>query len=60
MVAKNDALTFEELRDDCWPAMFEQPSDDDIRWLRNVADLLRRRASERDEPPPPDGAASPN
>ncbi len=47
MVAKNDVLTFEELRDDCWPVMFEETTDDDVRWLRTVADLLERRARER-------------
>ena len=47
MVAQN-APTFEELLDECWPVMFEQTSDDDIRWLRSVADLLERRSHERD------------
>lgn len=47
MVAQN-APTFEELLDECWPAMFEETSDDDVRWLRNVADLLEQRAHERD------------
>ena len=46
MVA-NEALTFEQLMDECWPAMFEETTDEDVHWLRNVADLLERRTRER-------------
>jgi hypothetical protein len=58
MVAKSDVLTFEELRDDCWPVMFEETTDEDVRWLRNVADLLGHRAREREATPPSDDDAS--
>ncbi len=55
MVAKIDnRTTVEDFRNDCWPAMFEEASDEDIRWLRNVADLLERRARERGDTPEPD------
>ncbi len=55
MVA-NQAHSFEELMQDCWPAMFEATSNDDIRWLHSVADLLEHRARERDESPDEDDA----
>jgi hypothetical protein len=48
-MAADNALTFEELLDDCWPAMFEETSEEDVRWLRSVADLVEGRASERDQ-----------
>ena len=60
MVAKNDVLTFEELRDDCWPVMFEETTDEDVHWLRNVADLLRHRAREREATSPSDDDAISN
>ena len=60
MVAKNDVLTFEELRDDCWPVMFEETTNEDVHWLRTVADLLERRAHEREATPPSVDEASSN
>ena len=47
-MVSNNAPTFEELLDECWPVMFEETSDDDVRWLRSVADLLEQRERDRD------------
>ena len=49
MVA-NEILTFEQLMDECWPAMFEATTEEDVRWLHSVADLLENRARERKRP----------